>query len=98
MTLQWSRPTERENGQALAEEELAGYRVMYRDPGKLEPSAATLEAVEVDGGETLSLEIDLPKSRWEFVVIAIDTNDLESEPSKTVEIDLAADQFQPENP
>ena len=81
VTLDWSIPTERENGDALPVSELWGYIVMARY------SDGDVVSYGVEGGAIQSYRLnDLASGDWSFAVKAVDTNDLESKPSAWVSV------------
>ncbi|RKZ15816.1 hypothetical protein DRQ53_08085 [bacterium] len=83
VTLEWTIPNERENGDALPVDELAGYRVEYAE----DINGAIVPAY-VSGGASSSHDMTLPARVHQFRVTAIDTDGLESNPSPWVEGDL----------
>ena len=80
-TLQWDIPTQRENGAALPVSELCCYQVTYI-------TGNTLGLVDVAGGATREVIIELEPGFYRFSIVAIDTEGLTSAPSEAVEADL----------
>jgi hypothetical protein len=81
LTLSWTPPTERENGDALQVEELQGYTLAYRVCN----SSAWVQHF-VAGGTINDFGFSLPKERYDFRVNAVDTGDLVSQWSAIVSI------------
>ena len=81
VTLQWRIPTARENGEPLPVAELCCYQVQIA-------SGANLILVDVSGGATDTVALELPPARYAFSVLAIDSGGLRSAWSDPVEADL----------
>jgi len=79
--MQWDIPQARENGAALPVTELCCYQVTWI-------TGNTLGLVDVDGGATTQLALELPAGLYRFSIVAIDTEGLTSAPSDSVEADL----------
>lgn len=77
-TLNWATPTERENGDALAKEEIAGYeiRVVYPDSSEGFDVIAIIEDNEATGYDLA--ELDLLTGSYQFEIAVYDTNGLYS--------------------
>lgn len=85
VTLEWTIPMQRENGQLLGANELDGYIIEYtqkRAPG-------VVEQQYVEGGQVASHSLELPPGYYSFRVIAVDTQGLTSNPSEWVGVTLS---------
>jgi hypothetical protein len=80
--LEWTIPSERENGVALGVEELCCYQVQY-----IMGNEFTL--VDVAGGATRAVNLALQPGHYRFSVIAIDSRGLASQPSDTLEATIS---------
>ena len=84
-TLTWTVPTQRENGKALAPEELWGYVVMTRHDG------GDIVTHGVKGAAVTEYTLDdLDPGEWAFAVKALDTDELQSKPSEWVTLTIQA--------
>lgn len=83
VTLEWSIPTQRENGDSLSVDELAGYLVEYT-----KDIAGAYTPVLITSGAADHHDFSLPPDVYQFRVTAIDTDGLKSNPSPWVEGDL----------
>lgn len=79
LTLEWSIPTERENGTALTPAELAGYNIEYRNCG-----SSVWVYSWAEGGSTVTYDMSLTAGCYDFRVSAADTGGLISEWSAVV--------------
>jgi hypothetical protein len=80
--LQWTIPSERENGAALGVEELCCYQVQYIMGNEF-------TVVDVSGGATRAVNLALQPGHYRFSVIAIDSAGRVSQPSNTHEADVS---------
>ena len=78
VTLEWTRPTSRENGVELPPEQLWGYLVRYQRPGE-DPAV-----VGVPGGVVTTYSQTLDPGAYTFDVAAVDTDGLQSRYSDPV--------------
>lgn len=85
VTLEWTIPLQRENGDLLGANDLDGYIIELIDQS--DPDA--VDQAYVEGGEASSHSFDLPPGSYRFRVIAVDSNGLMSNPSDWVNADLA---------
>ena len=79
--LTWGIPSARENGDPLPVTELCCYQVTII-------AANTLSIVDVSGGTTTRVQLELRPSIYRFSIVAIDNDGLISAPSDTLEADL----------
>jgi predicted enzyme related to lactoylglutathione lyase len=83
--LSWTIPATRENGQALALSELAGYEIYYVVDGV----SVTDRTIAVSGGGVVGYRIsDLPAGSYSFAVTAIDSAGAKSALSSVVAINV----------
>lgn len=83
VTLEWTIPMHRENGDLLGASDLDGYIIEYSSqPGSVEQEY-------VEGGQVSSHSLSLPAGSYQFRVIAVDNNGLTSNPSDWINADLA---------
>ena len=85
VTLEWTIPMQRENGQLLGANELDGFIIEYTQKGK----PGVVEQQYVEGGQVASQALELPPGYYSFRVIAVDTQGLTSNPSEWVGITLS---------
>lgn len=85
VTLEWTIPMQRENGQVLGPNELDGYIIEYTQKG----TQGVVEQQYVEGGLVASHALELPPGYYSFRVIAVDTEGLTSDPSDWVGITLS---------
>lgn len=86
LQLNWTLPTTRENGTALAASELAGYQIYYYPDGS---SAGTGEIVDINGGTTSSAQISIAGTgTYYFAIAALDTSGQLSNLSTYVPVNL----------
>jgi hypothetical protein len=85
VTLEWTIPMQRENGQLLGANELDGFIIEYTQKGK----PGLVEQEYVEGGQQASKALELPPGYYSFRVIAVDTQGLTSNPSEWVGITLS---------
>ncbi len=85
VTLEWTIPVQRENGQLLGANELDGYIIEYTQKG----TQGVVEQQYVEGGQIASHALELPPGYYSFRVIAVDTQGLTSNPSEWVGITLS---------
>jgi hypothetical protein len=83
VTLEWTIPMQRENGDLLGASDLDGYIIEYSS------KSGSVEQDYVQGGQVNSHSITLPPGSYQFRVIAVDNNGLTSNPSDWVNADLA---------
>ncbi len=84
VTLEWTIPMHRENGDQLSASELNGYIIEFvnqSDPG-------AVDQAYVEGGQISTHLLSLPPGSYRFRVIAVDNNGLTSNPSDWVNADL----------
>ena len=79
--LHWDIPNQRENGAVLPVSELCCYQVTYI-------TGNTLGLLDVPGGATREVTIELEPGFYRFSIVAIDTEGLTSAPSESVGADL----------
>ena len=75
--LHWDIPTQRENGATLPVSELCCYQVTWI-------TGNTLGLVDVPGGATREVTLELEPGFYRFSIVAIDTEGLTSAPSESV--------------
>jgi hypothetical protein len=80
--LEWTIPSERENGVALGVEELCCYQVQYIHGNEF-------AVVDVSGGATRAVNLALQPGHYRFSVIAIDSAGRVSQPSDTLEANVS---------
>ncbi len=85
VTLEWTIPIQRENGQLLGANELDGFIIEYTQKGQ----PGVVEQQYVEGGQVASQALELPPGYYSFRVIAVDTQGLTSNPSEWVGITLS---------
>ena len=85
VTLEWTIPMQRENGQLLGANELDGYIIEYTQKG----TQGVVEQQYVEGGQIASHSLELPPGYYSFRVIAVDTQGLTSNPSEWVGVTLS---------
>jgi len=73
MPVSWTPPTERENGTALAPEEIANYRVFVND----------VALPDLVPGTDTSVTLELPPGDQTIYLTTIDTHGRESVPSES---------------
>lgn len=84
--LNWSVPSTRENGQALAASELTGYELYYTtdDP-------AVTGSVKISGGTTATYTVqNLAAGNYHFAIAAVDSKGLKSKLSAVADVKIAA--------
>lgn len=74
VNLQWTPPSQREDGSLLQESELSKYEIRYRALG-----VDTFEVVQVDATQTNLPLVGLPIANYEFQIAVIDTDGLYSD-------------------
>ena len=84
VTLEWTIPLQRENGELLGANDLDGYIIEYSTAGK----TSGFEEEYVVNGQTSRYELTLLPGSYQFRVIAVDITGLKSEPSEWVTADL----------
>lgn len=84
VSLEWTIPLQRENGDPLGVNDLDGFIIEYSTQG----DSSDYDVVYVEGGLTNHRDFELIPGRYQFRVIAVDTNGLQSEPSEWVEAEL----------
>jgi hypothetical protein len=84
VTLEWTIPVQRENGDLLSASDLDGYIIEYANQS--EPG--TIDQQYVQGGQAASHSLSLLPGSYRFRVIAVDINGLASNPSDWVTADL----------
>jgi hypothetical protein len=84
VTLEWTTPLQRENGQLLGPNDLDGFIVEYTRQSAPE----TVAEDYVEGGKAVSYSMELPPGSYRFRVIAVDNKGLTSNPSDWVSADL----------
>lgn len=79
ITAEWDAPTTRENGDALASSEIAGYIIYYSVDGTVDVGS---DSVTVQTGSTEVVTLDLPPRdapyRMSVAMIAVDSRGLRS--------------------
>jgi len=86
VNLSWLPPTERENGDALPEADIAGYNVYYTST----KSGDYINSVFVSGGNTNAYKLLMPDATKYFIVVTtVDTDGRESSYSKEVSKEYA---------
>jgi hypothetical protein len=86
LQLSWSIPTTRENGSALAINELSGYQIYYYPEGS---SAGSGEIVNVSGGSTSATQLTVTGSgTYYFAIAAVDQTGTLSNLSNYVSVTL----------
>lgn len=85
VTLEWTIPLQRENGELLGASDLDGYIIEFVD----QTNPDTVDQTYVEGGQANSHSLSLPAGTYRFRVIAVDRNGLTSNPSDWVDADLA---------
>lgn len=84
ITLEWTAPSQRENGEYLSIAEISGYEIYYTT----ENSGKSI-VVEIDNGNTTSHAFkSLAPDLYYFSMSTLDSDDLKSELSDIIEIDL----------
>ncbi len=84
--LNWSIPSTRENGKALAASELAGYELYYTTD-----NPAVSGSIKVSGGTTSTYTVkNLAAGNYHFAMAAIDANGLKSKLSAIATVKVAA--------
>lgn len=83
VTLEWTIPMQRENGDLLGANDLDGFIIEYSS------QSGSVEQEYVQGGQVNSHLLTLPPGSYQFRVIAVDNNGLTSNPSEWVNADLA---------
>lgn len=85
LNLSWSIPSARENGQALALSELAGYEIYYVVDGV----SVTDRTIAVTGGAVVTYKVsDLPAGSYNFAITAIDSTGVKSALSSVVAVNV----------
>ncbi len=82
VTLEWTIPLHRENGELLGASDLDGYIIEYSSQ-----SGGVMEEY-VNGGQSSSHSLSLPSGAYQFRVIAVDSNGVKSNPSDWINADL----------
>jgi hypothetical protein len=86
LQLSWTIPTTRENGSALAINELSGYQVYYYPEGS---SAGSGEIVNISGGSTSATQLTINGSgTYYFAIAAVDQTGALSNLSNYVAVTL----------
>jgi hypothetical protein len=80
--LSWSKPVQREDGEALAESDIASYDITYTD------ADGTLQSAEVAGDST-TWNIVLGEGNYDFAISVTDVYGLESALSATITCNIS---------
>lgn len=81
-TVAWTAPVQREDGSALASEEIAGYEVYH-----IESDSGDMDIIEV-GGDVTEYSVPLAAGSHELAVAVVDVNGVRSQMSdmQTIEV------------
>lgn len=85
VTVEWSIPAQRENGELLSASELDGYIIEFVD----QSNPGTVDQTYVEGGQVNRHSMSLPSGSYRFRVIAVDRDGLTSDPSSWVDTKLS---------
>ena len=83
-TLSWNRPLQRQNGDTLAEEEIAHYEIIYTDPD------GEIHVEQISAAET-SWSTVLNEGSYEFAIAAADIYGLSSNLSEAIVCGISPD-------
>lgn len=83
-TLVWQEPATRQDGTSLAPNEIGAYRIYYKRTDARSYKVITL----TDPGATSLMLSGFSSGQYDFRITAVDTNGLESAPSRTVVVSI----------
>lgn len=86
VSLSWTPPSTRENGEPLSMAEILGYEIYYYAEGD---AADDGETIKVNGGSQTSYEVVVPgPGTYHFAMTAVDINGLTSDNSNFVSVTI----------